>query len=139
MTKRKNRKLTKTMISKITDRHILLCRECLLTEMIVSGDVSAIVCPSCVQKKVAPPPDYKKEKSDKPKGWHFKSYFEQNGVVYSKGKVVTDPTKIESLRTATTSPKAKVPAKKKVVAKESVKKGKKTSSKRGTKHARSAK
>lgn len=132
MGKRRIKKLGKSMLSKVLDRQFVECRECHVTELEVSGDVSSVVCPTCVQRWIAPPPEsVKKEKSDKPRGWHLKGFFEKDGVVYSKGEVVTDKDQIKELRS--TNGKSAVSAKK-----QSVKKPK-TATKRGTKHARSTK
>lgn len=105
---RRIKKLTKSAAAKISGRHTIICCECNLTEMEVSADVVKVTCAYCVQKMVAPPSNYVKEKSDKPRGWQLKRYFEHNGVVYSKGKIVTDPTFIEELKAG---PAPKVPGK----------------------------
>ena len=69
---------------------------------------------------IAPPPMKRKIPAGekKPRGWHFKVYFEQNGIVYSRGEVVTDKAVIAELKkSASTKP---VKATKKTVAKKSV-------------------
>lgn len=135
MAKRKPRTLGKSNVTTVFDRQILLCRECQFTEMEVSGDVGAVVCPNCVQRWIGAPPEAaKKEKSDKPRGWHLKAYFEHDGVVYSKGEAVTDPKQITELRNAHGKPATSTKPAKKPAAKKT-----KTASKRGTKHARSTK
>ena len=117
MLKRRTKKLTKGQLIKHNGRHTLTCKECNLTTKEVSTEVSAYTCCYCVQKMIAPPANYKKAvKSDKPRGWHFKMYFEQDGVVYSKGQEVTDPKEIASLRK-----NAKAAAPKKTVAKKATK------------------
>lgn len=78
-------------------RKYIICSECSLEELEVPSNVSKVMCSSCVQKIIAPPDDIK-QKSDKPRGWHFKTYFEHNGEIYSKGKLVTDPSEINALK-----------------------------------------
>jgi len=99
MLKRRIKKLSKSMVSKITGRHVLVCRECNNEELEVGGDIASVVCSYCVQKWIAAPVNYtKKEKSDKPRGWHFKAFFEHNGIAYTKGEEVTDANEIAQLR-----------------------------------------
>ena len=109
---RRIKKLKKSQVAKITGRQMLMCKECGNKEVEVSVDVCAVTCAYCVQKMVAPPVGHVKEKSDKPKGWQFKKYFEHNGIVYSKGKVVSEPEKIAELK-ETGSTVIKVSSKKK--------------------------
>jgi hypothetical protein len=48
---------------------------------------------------VAPPVLHNKvQKSDKPRGWHFKAFFEQDGIVYSRGEEITDVDEIARLK-----------------------------------------
>lgn len=123
---RRTKKLTKTMLKKATGTHFLVCKVCGEEELEVNTDVIAVTCGMCVQLMLPPPDNYvKKEKSDKPRGWHFKSYFEQNGVVYSRGVEVTDKNEIEKLRKEAGVSTKKVTAKK-------------TAKKRGRKHARAS-
>jgi len=97
--KRRIKKLTKAMVRRMTGTIILECRECGEEEVEVPSDTKSVVCPYCVQKWIAPPANYdKREKSDKPRGWHFKSYFEHDGKVYSKGEEVTDVNEIKRLK-----------------------------------------
>lgn len=113
MLKRRIKKLTKSQLVKHNGRHTLMCKECNLISKEVSTEVSAFTCCYCVQKMIAPPANYKKAtKSDKPRGWHFKMYFEQDGVVYSKGQVITDPKEIAALRKSAKSAPKKTVAKK---------------------------
>lgn len=94
---RKNRKSVNLNKSK-KDKHYVSCSKC-GTEVWASGDVAKVTCADCVQVLLGPPPEAKPvEKSDKPRGWHFKTYFEHNGVVYSRGEVVTDTKEIARLR-----------------------------------------
>lgn len=98
---RRTKKLSKTMALKISGRHILTCSECNLEEVEVPADVGRVTCCYCVQKMIAPPANYKSKEaleSKKPRGWHLKQYYEQDGVVYSKGEVVTDVKEIAKLR-----------------------------------------
>lgn len=155
MLKRRTKKLTKSMVRKITGTTYMTCKECNEEEVTVPGDTKAVTCAYCVQKMIAPPPNHRKaEKSDKPRGWHFKAYFEHEGVVYSKGKVVSDKKEITKLKkTISAEPAPKKTVAKKatkvksasavkkptVKAKKVAKKATKTSSKRGIKNARTAK
>lgn len=123
---RRTKKLTKSMFKKATGTHILVCKVCGEEELEVNTDVAAVTCGMCVQLMLPPPDNYiKKEKSDKPKGWHFMSYFEHNGIVYSRGIEVTDKDEIVRLKKD-----AKVTG--------TAKKKKKTVTKRGRKHAKTS-
>lgn len=96
---RRIKKLTTKTVSKVTGRHVLVCKVCDKVYTEVCGDVVAITCAYCVQKLVAAPAGLQpKEKSDKPRGWQLKRYFEHNGLVYSKGKLITDTDKITELQ-----------------------------------------
>lgn len=113
MLKRRTKKLSNSMVRRLTTSKILVCKECDEEEVQVSSDVKAVTCAYCVQKLVAPPDNYiKKEKSDKPRGWHFKPFFEHNGEVFSKGELVTDAKQIAELkkRYGKSTPKVKKPA-----------------------------
>lgn len=99
MLKRRTKKLSNSMVRRLTTTHELVCNVCGEEEVTVSSDTKAVICAYCVQRMVAPPENYiKKEKSDKPRGWHFKPYFEHNGVVYSKGEEITDKSQIADLK-----------------------------------------
>lgn len=67
----------------------LLCSKCQQEELEVAGDVSAVICSTCVQRMV-PPPVVKlivKKKSSFPRGWHFmKRFVAPDGTVYERGK-----------------------------------------------------
>lgn len=98
---RRSKKQNSSVVAKVTGRLILTCRECDKTAVEVPADIAYVTCSRCVQKMVAPPDNYVKKADPvdkKPKGWHFKIYFEHNGVVYSKGKVVTDSKQIAALK-----------------------------------------
>lgn len=115
---RRIKKLNSSMAAKISGRLILTCKECNKISVEVPADIAYVTCAYCVQKMVAPPDNYVKKvdpADKKPKGWHFKMYFEHNGVVYSKGKVVTDAKQIAALKNMdkTPTPKKVVKAKKK--------------------------
>jgi hypothetical protein len=105
--RRKNKKATKQQISNLAGKlgkHFLFCKVCNLVELEVSMDVSAVTCAWCVIKIVSPPELYSKpQKSDKPRGWHFKTYFEHEGKVYSKGIEITDAKEIKKLKKSMTS------------------------------------
>lgn len=85
----------------------LNCKVCEVIEVKTSYDTVAVTCRYCVAKSVAAPdgPKYL-ERSGKPRGWHFKKYFEHEGNVYVKGIQITDPDEIAELRVAN-NPKAK--------------------------------
>jgi hypothetical protein len=96
---RRTKKLTKSMLKKAIGTHYLTCKVCGQEELEVNTNVIAVTCGMCVQLMLPPPDNYiKKEKSDKPRGWHFKSYFEHDGVIYSKGVEVTDADEIKRLK-----------------------------------------
>lgn len=99
MLRRRIKKQKKSEIQKITGKHVVDCKECQV-EFLVSGDVAAITCADCVQKMIAPPTMPKKKVSGegKPRGWHFKVYFEYKGIVYSKGVQITDVKEISRLK-----------------------------------------
>jgi hypothetical protein len=118
MLKRRTKKMTKSMVTKVTGRLILECSECKMHEVEVPADIGKVVCAYCVQKMIAPPAGYKKAKdetSKKPRGWQLKRYFEFEGNVYSRGKLITDPKVIAEL-------KSPMPVVKKVAAKKTAKK-----------------
>lgn len=126
MLKRKIKKLTKSLLRRVTGKKLLVCCICGEEEVEVSADTARVTCGRCVHTLVEPPPNlHPKEKSDKPKGWHFKSYFEHNGKVFTKGVEVTDEKEIARLRK-----EHKVPTKKKVVAKKKTVKKKTTTKKK---------
>lgn len=82
-------------------------------EELVRSDIGAVTCSWCVQLMLAPPVGYKKsaeEKSatPKPRGWHFKPYFEHDGKVYSRGKEVTDAKEIQKLKVSSSMVTKKV-------------------------------
>lgn len=119
--KRRIKKLSKTQAARISGTHFLVCKECGGYEVQVPMDVSAVTCARCVQRMIAPPPG-PKEKSDKPRGWHFKAYFEHEGVVYAKGEPITDPDEILQLKREHGIVDKPKRAKKKVTAKKTTKK-----------------
>lgn len=136
---RRNKKLSNAEVRKVTGRQYLVCSECNEEEVLVPADIGRVTCAVCVQKMLVPPTGYKKEKSDKPRGWHFREYFEHNGVTYSKGQEITDPDEIKALKKAA---KKVATTTKSVVTKTTKKKSAKVTTPkvtRGRKHARSAK
>lgn len=111
--RKRTKKLSKSMVTKLTGTKWLTCKECGEEELLVAMDVVRVTCGMCVQRTIAPPDNYiKKEKSDKPRGWHFMAYYEHDGKVYSKGEEVTDPKLIASLKK--THGKTKKPTSKKL-------------------------
>lgn len=128
MLKRRTKKLSKSEVRKLTGVISVVCSECNLVEVDVPADIGRVTCARCVQKMVSPPPNIKKEKSDKPRGWHFKMYFEHDGLVYSKGELVTDAKQIAKLKNLTPVTTKKVTVKKTTV------KRKKKPVRRGTKN-----
>ena len=106
---RRIKKLKNSQVVKITGRQILVCKECNIEEVEVPADIGNVTCADCVQKMLAPPPGYAKEESNKPKGWHFKMFFEHEGIVYSKGEVVTDADRITELKNLSASVPAPKP------------------------------
>lgn len=124
---RRIKKLNTKMVAKIKGRHVLTCKECHEQTVEVSEDIAAVTCADCVQAMILPPVDPTQKKSDKPRGWHFKILYEQDGIVYSRGQVVTDPAQIAELRKQSSNsvqPKKRPSIKKKT---------------RGKKHARTTK
>jgi hypothetical protein len=97
MLTRRRKKLTKPQALRATGRKYLVCSGCNLEEVEVTADIASVVCGTCVQKLVGAPA-VPKPKSDKPRGWHLKPYFELNDIVYAKGIEVTDPDEIAELR-----------------------------------------
>ncbi len=99
MLSRRIKKLSSSEVNRTSGLKMLVCATCELVEVRVAMDVHKVMCGRCVQNIVAPP-DFSSssEKSDKPRGWHFKIYFEHNGSVYSKGTLVTDPDEIKKLK-----------------------------------------
>lgn len=127
MFKRKIKKLTKSLLRRVTGKKLLECCMC-ADEVEVSADTARVTCSRCVQKIVEPPANlYPREKSDKPKGWHFKAYFEHDGKVYAKGVEITDTKEIAELKKlhGKTPAKKKIPVKKKIVKKKASPKKKK--------------
>lgn len=137
---RKIRKMTSSQAMKALGRKELMCWKCKRDYLIVSSDVSRVMCERCVQRLCAPPDiPIRKVKSDKPRGWALKKHFEHNGVVYAKGVAVTDKAAIKALRAGVKAEKKAVKVKKvKKVTKRSTPTAKKKV-KRGLKHARSSK
>ena len=97
MLSRRIKKLSPSEVNRTSGLKMLTCATCESVEVKVSMDVTKVTCGRCVQKIVAPP-EIVQEKSDKPRGWHFKVYFEHNGLVYSKGELISDPAEIKKLK-----------------------------------------
>jgi hypothetical protein len=99
----KRRKITKSddpsnQIKKISIKTVV-CDLCHIIRVRVASDAAGAICWVCLFKQVGMPeePKYLK-KSDKPKGWHFKKYFESDGKIYSKGVEITDLEEIQKLK-----------------------------------------
>lgn len=128
MRKRGTRSLTQSQANKVRGQQYLGCDKC-GDDVLVGQDVGRVICDWCVQGMVpAPVLPVAKPKSEKPRGWHFKKYFEHDGVVYSHGEVVTDPREIAVLKKEN-KPEKKVTRKTKT----------KTTKRRGRNNARSTK
>lgn len=128
MRKRGTRSLTQSQANKVRGQQYLGCDKC-GEDVVVSQDVGRVICDWCVQGMVpAPALPVTKPKSEKPRGWHFKKYFEHEGVVYSHGEIVTDTKVIAELKRENRTEK-KVSRKSKT----------KISKTRGRKHARTTK
>jgi hypothetical protein len=91
---RRTKKLTQKLVTKITGKKYLFCKECNQNELEVGGDIGSVTCAYCVQKMIAPPPGVQKKSDGEkfPRGWHFKArYVHTDGRVYVRGKL-TDET-----------------------------------------------
>ena len=95
----KKRRITKKSVAAdrkffdVKGRKILECSTCFDPQYNIGMDVKSIICPSCVQKLVAPPDIYVKNqpKEVRPRGWWLrKEYLSPSGVVYRYGTEVTD-------------------------------------------------
>jgi len=127
MRKRQIKTLSKAQAEAVRGSQYLGCDKC-GDDVLVGTDVGTVICDRCVQTMVpAPELPVAKPKSDKPRGWHFKKYFEHEGVVYSMGEVVTDKSLIVQLK------------KDQKVEKKVVSKTKPKAAKRGRKNARTTK
>lgn len=127
MRKRKIKTLSKSQADAVRGMHYIGCDKC-GGDVLVGKDVGVVICDWCVQLMVPPPQiTTVKPKSDKPRGWHFKKYFEHDGIVYSLGEEVTDKTLIAQLK------------KEQKDVKKVVRKTKTKASTRGRKHARTSK
>jgi hypothetical protein len=95
---RKVKKTTSLAPKKYNTSFFLECKEC-SREIEVRGDIKAVICDWCVQNMLPREKvESRQEKSDKPRGWHFKKFFEHNGVCYSHGEEITDKNEIARLR-----------------------------------------
>jgi hypothetical protein len=139
MLKRKrNKKITakeKAALMSKGGTKFLLCKECGITEIKTNSDTVAVTCGYCVAKMVGMPEIPKHlQKSGRPQGWHFKSYFEHEGKVYAKGVEITDSQEISKLKLQNKPTKSKKTESKKVSKKTTSKKSVKPST-RGKKRA----
>lgn len=76
----------------------VICKVCNMNTVRVPDTTISVVCPWCIQERVGMPERPGYVPTGRPRGWHFKKYFEFDGKVYSKGKEVTDGKKIETLK-----------------------------------------
>lgn len=93
--------MTNRKKQKITKREKLIwhiCRECHIGGVRTYESVISVICSRCMQENAAPPelPGY--VPTGRPRGWHFRKFFEHEGKVYSRGKEVQDLDLIEALR-----------------------------------------
>jgi len=51
-----------------------------------------------MQENAAPPEQVGYVSTGRPRGWHFRRYFEHEGKVYSRGKEITDSKLIKKLK-----------------------------------------
>jgi hypothetical protein len=78
---------------------LITCKTCQKHQVRTNSDVAWVICKFCVQEMVGMPAEaLPRVKSDRPRGWQRRRYYEYNGVVYSRGKEVSDETLIEALR-----------------------------------------
>lgn len=94
--RRRSKKLTKEQIRSRSSWQYLPCRECGVRGR-VAGDAIGLLCSNCLQAKI-PPPEEPTKPSGRPRGWHFKLYFEFEGKIYSKGEEITDKKQIAALK-----------------------------------------
>jgi len=88
-------------LKKLSEQKYLICKECKMEEVQVSGDTAAVTCARCVQRMIVPPPTVQKKADNEkfPRGWHFKKrYVHTDGKVYVRG-VLTDETDIPPKKT----------------------------------------
>lgn len=98
MRKRKIQTLSKEQADAVRGMQYIGCSKC-GDDVPVSMDVSSVICDYCVQMMIpAPELPVTKSKSEKPRGWHFKKFFEFEGIVYSFGEVVSDASEITKLK-----------------------------------------
>jgi hypothetical protein len=99
--RRRTKKMSKAEARKVkAGTQYLTCKVCGITEIKTNSDTVAVTCAICVIGMVAQPetPKYLTKTTGKPRGWHFKSYFEYEGKVYSRGVEITKPSEITKLR-----------------------------------------
>jgi hypothetical protein len=99
--RRRTKKISKAEARKMkAGTQILTCKVCGITRVKTNTDTVAITCAICVSTMVAEPeqPKYLTKTSGKPRGWHFKNYFEYEGKVYSRGVEITKQSDIKKLR-----------------------------------------
>jgi len=99
---RKIRHVTKTDFKRAMGKHELECDMCHAEIIVVSQDVSRVICDYCVQSMVLSPNamDPKKVVTGYPQGWHLKKlYVSEDGKYFCKGKEIPKPdnTKVETV------------------------------------------
>ena len=68
---------------------MVTCRECNRHKVKTYAGAAWVICRFCVQKMVGTCGDAPVDDTPtKPRGWHFKKFFEHEGEVYSYGKEV---------------------------------------------------
>jgi len=76
----------------------VICKVCNMRTVRVPESTLRVTCPYCVQERVGMPETPGYVSTGRPRGWHFKKYFEFEDKVYSRGKEVKDPEKIKKLK-----------------------------------------
>jgi hypothetical protein len=99
MTRRKKTTSGGDVKKYIHGTEMVTCRECNRHQEKTYAGAAWVICRFCVLKMVGSCGDAPIDTTPpKPRGWHFKKFFEHEGVVYSYGKEVIDDDIIENLR-----------------------------------------
>lgn len=111
--RRRTKKMSKAEASRMkSGTQILTCKVCGVAKIKTNMDTTAVTCAVCVLRMVTPAEEFTQKKpSGKPRGWHFKTYFEHEGKVYSKGVEITNKKQIEKLKNGITDVKPSGPKK----------------------------
>lgn len=75
-----------------------ICRVCHTGGVRTYKSVISVICSKCMQENAAPPEQVGYVPTGRPRGWHFRRYFEHEGKVYSRGKEITDSKLIKKLK-----------------------------------------